>query len=155
MAVGGNYIWHMTCDTWQGTHDKCVVLFLLLFSFLSVSECFGIVATIHTRREIQYLLYKDFFSRPGRSQGCSTNTFVINSLIQSTAWRWCFSHKIDYVTLFKETLNLEGHLNRITGSKDTAILLNGWICLLVELQRWRVCVCSLRSSLVYNPFHRI
>ena len=37
-----------------------------------------------------------------------------------------FSHKIDYVTIFKEIPNLEGHPNRI-GSKDTAILLNGWI----------------------------
>ena len=33
-----------------------------------------------------------------------------------------FSHKIDY-----EILNLEGHPNCITGSRVTAILLNGWI----------------------------
>ena len=33
----------------------------------------------------------------------------------------------EYVTIFKEILNLEGHLNRVTGSKVTAILLNGWI----------------------------
>ena len=45
-----------------------------------------------------------------------------------------FSHKIDYVTI----LNLEGHPNRITGSRVTPIFLNGWICLSVELQRWRV-----------------
>ncbi len=38
-----------------------------------------------------------------------------------------FSHKIDYVTIFLEILNLEGHQNRITGLKVTAILLNGWI----------------------------
>ena len=38
-----------------------------------------------------------------------------------------FSHKIDYVTIFLEILNLEGHPNRITGSRVTAILLNGWI----------------------------
>ena len=38
-----------------------------------------------------------------------------------------FSHKIDYITIFLETLNLEGHLNCITGSRLTAILLNGWI----------------------------
>ena len=50
-----------------------------------------------------------------------------------------FSHKVYYVTIFWEILNLEGHPNRITGSKVTAILVNGWICLLVELQRWRVC----------------
>ena len=33
-------------------------------------------------------------------------------------------HKIDYVTIFKESLNPEGHPNRITGSKVTVILLN-------------------------------
>ena len=38
-----------------------------------------------------------------------------------------FSNKIDYVTMFKEILNLEGHSNCITGSKVTAILLNWWI----------------------------
>ena len=38
-----------------------------------------------------------------------------------------FSHKIDYVTIFLEILNLEGHQNRITGSRVTVILLNGWI----------------------------
>ena len=37
------------------------------------------------------------------------------------------SHKIDYITIFLEILNLEGEQNRITGSKVTAILLNGWI----------------------------
>ena len=30
-----------------------------------------------------------------------------------------FSHKIDYVTVFKEILNLEAHSNCITGSKVT------------------------------------
>ena len=35
-----------------------------------------------------------------------------------------FSHKIDFVTIFKDILNLEGHPNRITGSKVTTILLN-------------------------------
>ena len=37
-----------------------------------------------------------------------------------------FSHKIDYVTIFKEILNPEGHPNH-AGSKVTAILLNGCI----------------------------
>ena len=36
------------------------------------------------------------------------------------------SHKIDYVTIL-EILNIKGHQNRITGSRVTAILLNGWI----------------------------
>ena len=35
-----------------------------------------------------------------------------------------FIHKLDYVTIFKEILNLEGHPSRITGSRVTAILLN-------------------------------
>ena len=36
------------------------------------------------------------------------------------------SHKLDHVSKFEEILNLEGHQNR-TGSRVTAILLNGWI----------------------------
>ena len=31
-----------------------------------------------------------------------------------------FSHKVDYVTIFKEIRNLKGQLNCITGSKFTA-----------------------------------
>ena len=31
-----------------------------------------------------------------------------------------FGHKIDYVTIFLDILNLKGHPNCITGSKDTA-----------------------------------
>ena len=38
-----------------------------------------------------------------------------------------FSHKIDYLTILQEILSLQEHLNRITGSRVTAILLNGWI----------------------------
>ena len=38
-----------------------------------------------------------------------------------------FSYKIDYVTIIKETLNLEGHPNPITGSKVSVMMLNGWI----------------------------
>ena len=37
-----------------------------------------------------------------------------------------FSHK-NCVTIFKEILNLEKHPKRITGSKVTVILMNGWI----------------------------
>ena len=46
-----------------------------------------------------------------------------------------FSHKIDYVTILKEILNLEVHPNCITSSRVTAVLLNGGFCLLVQLQR--------------------
>ena len=35
-----------------------------------------------------------------------------------------FSPTIDYVKIFEEILNLEGHLNCITGSRVTANLLN-------------------------------
>ena len=35
--------------------------------------------------------------------------------------------KIDYITMVKDILNLEEHPNRITVSKVTAVLLNGWI----------------------------
>ena len=38
-----------------------------------------------------------------------------------------FSHEIDYVAIFKGIQNLKGHHNHITGSRVTAILLNGWI----------------------------
>ena len=38
-----------------------------------------------------------------------------------------FSHENNYVTICWEILYLEGHSNRITGSKCTSILLNGWI----------------------------
>ena len=37
-----------------------------------------------------------------------------------------FSHKIDYITFFWKILNIEGHLNRITGSRVTAIL-DEWV----------------------------
>ena len=66
-----------------------------------------------------------------------------------------FSHKIDYVTIFKEILNPEGHPNRITGSKVTASLLNGWIFPIGGASLGRVCSCSLRSRLVYYTFPNI
>ena len=53
-----------------------------------------------------------------------------------------FSHKIDYIRIFLENLNLEEHQNRIIGSRVTAILLNGLIFPIGqsgEASRWRVC----------------
>ena len=50
-----------------------------------------------------------------------------------------FSHKIDYVTIFQDILYLEGHPNRITSSKVTAILLNGWILPIGGASSGRVC----------------
>ena len=60
-----------------------------------------------------------------------------------------FSHDIDYVGKFWEILNLKAHPNCITGSKVTAILLNGWILPIGGASAVSVCVCSLRSRLVY------
>ena len=38
-----------------------------------------------------------------------------------------FSNKIDKVTILWEILNCKGQPNCITGSRVTAVLLNGWI----------------------------
>ena len=38
-----------------------------------------------------------------------------------------FSNKIDFYLKFQVIQNLKGHQNSITGSRATAILLNGWI----------------------------
>ena len=63
-----------------------------------------------------------------------------------------FSHKIGYVMIVKEILNTKGHPNRITGSKVTAILMNGWILPIGGALLGRVCSCSLRSRLVFLFF---
>ena len=46
-----------------------------------------------------------------------------------------FSHKIDYITIYLEILNLERHQNCITGSRVTVILLNGWLFLLDKVMK--------------------
>ena len=51
-----------------------------------------------------------------------------------------------------EILNLEGHPSCITGSRVTAILLNGWILPIrqsVEASWWRVCYQGGLPRLVY------
>ena len=80
-----------------------------------------------------------FLADPGKARGCSTNTSVIHSvsdpLVKISLRRrharmvknGDSSHKTDYMDIFSENLNLEGHPNRCIGSKVTAILLNGWI----------------------------
>ena len=63
------------------------------------------------------------------------------------------SHKIDYFTIFEEILNLEGHQNRTTGSRVTAILLNALIFSMGqsgEASRWRVCYQQGLPRLVLN-----
>jgi hypothetical protein len=59
-----------------------------------------------------------------------------------------FNHKIDYVTIFKETLNPKRRLNHITVSKVAAIFVNGSILPIGGASSGRVCSCSLRSRLV-------
>ena len=71
-----------------------------------------------------------FFSRPRQSHG-------------QTVADVAFSHKIDYVTIFKEILNPEAHPNRITGSKVTAILMNGWILLIGGASSGRLCASEV------------
>ena len=51
-------MWHLTPDRWHMTF--IFILILIHFSFLSVSVCFGISATIRTRQELQCLPYAGF-----------------------------------------------------------------------------------------------
>ena len=66
------------------------------------------------------------------------------------------SYKVDFVIVIKNFLNPKGnqnpkgHQNPISGSKVTAIYWRGVFCLFVELQRGRVCACSLRSRVVFK-----
>ena len=57
-----------------------------------------------------------------------------------------FSHKINYVTVFQEIINLEGHPNRNTGSKVTAILLNLWILPVGGVASGRVCAQPAKQA---------
>ena len=62
-----------------------------------------------------------------------------------------FSHKIDYITIFYKIINL---ITRITSSRVTAILLNGWISPMVqngEASRWRLCYQRGLPRLVLTP----
>ena len=92
------------------------------------------------------------FSRPWRSQGllykhlCDSSISLRrrHALLVADG---ALSHKIHYVTIFKEMLNPKGHPNRSAGSKVTAILLNGGFFPLVELH-WegsapRACAAGL------------
>ena len=54
-----------------------------------------------------------------------------------------FSHKIEYITICREILNLEGHQNHITGSRVTTILLN---CLIFPIGQSGEAVEGLLST---------
>ena len=73
---------------------------------------------------------------PGKARGCSTNTFVINWVIN-----W-LSDPI--VKIFLQCRHALMQPNRTTGSKVTAILLKGWILPLSKVASGRVCACSVR-----------
>ena len=114
--------------------------------------------------ELSVRLNAIFLADPGKARGWSANTSVIYSLNHSfidwliptalqchhaeTVRNRSSRFKIDYVIVIQNFLNLRGHQNPISGSKFTVILVNGWFCLLVELQRARVCGCSLRSRII-------
>ena len=63
-----------------------------------------------------------------------------------------FSHKIDYILIFKEILNPEGHPNCITGSKVKTIFLNGGFCPLVELHREGSAPAACAAGLFISTF---
>ena len=95
-----------------------------------------------------------FLADPGEARGCFTNSLVIHSFINwvrnhfplvdlrrrhaKTVRDSSPSYKIDYVIVMKTFLNPEGHQNRISGWKVTAILLEG-ILLIGEASAVRVC----------------
>ena len=105
-------------------------------------------------------------SRPGQRQGLLykhlRHSFIhsfINSVSQPfppTALRRCHaktvrdrasSYKIDYVIVIKNFLKPEGQENPISGSKDTAILLKGWILPIGGASAGQGLPCSLRSEM--------
>ena len=85
-------------------------------------------------------------SRPRRTPP-SFILSLINSVIlflhALTVRYAAFCHKIYYVRKLYEILNLKRHPNRITGSRVTAILLNGWILSIGGVAQERVCTAGL------------
>ena len=65
--------------------------------------------------------------------------------------KWVRHNQVSWSS-FKEILNLEGHQNRIAGSRVTAILHNGWIFPIGqrgEASQWRVCYQRGLTRLVF------
>ena len=103
---------------------------------------------------------------PDEARGCSTNTFVTNSLIDLLShplvkiylWRHhaqavrnsASSHKTNYIDILSESLNHEGHLNLCSGSNVTAILLNGWIWATGGVVSVRVCPAACAAGLLFD-----
>ena len=59
---------------------------------------------------------------------------------------------MDYVIVIKNFINPEGHQNPISGSKVTV---KGWFLPIGGMASGRVCVCSLRSRLIYEHLGKI
>ena len=57
------------------------------------------------------------------------------------------SHKTNYIDIFSEIPNLEGHINHCIGSQVTAILLNGWILPAGGVALGRVCPATCAAGL--------
>ena len=104
-----------------------------------------------------------FQADPGKARGCSTNTYVIISLIDSLTHPLvkiplrhrhalmvedgAFCHKTDYVPYLNPNLNLKGHLNCFIGSKVTAILVNGKILPRGGVASGRVCPAACAAGM--------
>ena len=118
-----------------------------------------------------WLYMSDMVSRPGQSQGLLYKQlchwlidWFINSVSEPfppTALRRRHAHmvrestssyKLDYVIVIKNIQNPEGNQNPISGSKVTAVLLKGWICLLVELHRGRSAPAACAAGLFFLKY---
>ena len=62
--------------------------------------------------------------------------------------------KKDYIIMIKKFLIPEGHQNPVSGSKDTAILLKGWIWPIGGVASGRVCAYSLHSRLLFKSYNK-
>ena len=114
-----------------------------------------------------YSLQSTFLADPGKARGCSINSLVTDSLIQSvrepfppTALRRRHAKTVrdrysSYFIVIKNFLNPEGHQNPISGSKVTNILLKGWILPIGGTSAGEGLPCSLRSKLVFNIVYNI
>ena len=103
-----------------------------------------------------------FLADPGEARGCSTVTSVTDWLIHSLTHPLvkislrrrhvllvedvASGQKIDYITVVLDILNPAGYPNGITGSKVTAILLNGWVLPVGAVALGRVCAQPAKQA---------
>ena len=129
---------------------------------VSFQKNYEVFVTLWCLTPLQSLL-----ADPGKDRGCSTITSVIHSFIHSVI-HWWFGkislrrrhalmvgdgHKIDYVNIFRRFQILKGLHIALLVQKLPRFCLMGGFWLLVELQRWRVCVCSLRRPIIYHTIY--